>query len=164
MKKLFLLLLGVVIGFLICYFYSADNIKLGTPMTTPKGIITPEQAKALDNAYDSRHDLISDSIVGRPDNRSAWWSIEDMEGFISSAKKQSKELGYDMNGIRVYLGAHAGEGDVVGYTTVFMVPTGSLSLSEGKVLSAPPGNGDIPGANGLNDGIFGDPPAATYPQ
>ncbi|MBU2940510.1 hypothetical protein KO494_13260 [Lacinutrix sp. C3R15] len=161
MKKLFLLLLGVVIGFLICYFYCDNKIKLGAPpMNTPKGIITPEQAKILDDAYDSRHDLISDSIVGRPDNRSAWWSLEDIEGFISYAKKQSTELGYDMNGIRVYLGAHENDG----YTTVFMVPTGNPSVSKGSMLSIAPGNGDVPGGNGLNDGGEGEPPRAKYPQ
>ncbi|WP_452227776.1 hypothetical protein [Lacinutrix sp. MEBiC02404] len=133
-------------------------------MTTPKGIITPQEAKVLDKAFDSRHQLISDSIVGRPDNRSAWWSLEDIEGFIEHAKAQSEKLGYDMNGIRVYLGAHADEGKMVGYTTMFMVPTGNASLSEGKVLSAPPGNGDIPGGSGLNDASGGEPPSANYPQ
>ena len=163
MKKLLLLLLGFAIGFLICYFYFC-NPQTNIQMTTPKGIITPAEAKALDVAFNSRHQLISDSIVGRPDNRSAWWSIEDIEGFISLARTQSKALGYDMNGIRVYLGAHVNSGTEVGYSTVFMVPTGNLSLSEGKVLSAPPGNGDIPGGNGLNGGEEGDPPPANYPQ
>ncbi|WP_452233227.1 hypothetical protein [Lacinutrix sp. MEBiC02595] len=163
MKKLLLLLLGFAIGFLICYFYFC-NSQTNIHMTTPKGIITPQEAKVLDKAFDSRHQLISDSIVGRPDNRSAWWSLEDIEGFIEHAKAQSEKLGYDMNGIRVYLGAHADEGKMVGYTTMFMVPTGNASLSEGKVLSAPPGNGDIPGGSGLNDASGGEPPSANYPQ
>lgn len=163
MKKLLLLLLGFAIGFLICYFY-LNKPQNEINMTTPNGIITSKEAMALDKAFNSRHKLISDSIVGRPDNRSSWWSIEDIEAFISLAKEQSKKLGYDMNGIRVYLGAHADEKNEVGYTTMFMVPTGNPSLSEGKVLSAPPGNGDIPGGDGLNDGSAGDPPAANYPQ
>ena len=163
MKKLLLLLLGFAIGFMICYFYCI-NPKTEINMTTPKGIIKPAEAKTLDTAFNSRHKLISDSIVGRPDNRSAWWSIEDMEAFIKLAKAQSTELGYDMNGIRVYLGAHADEGKEVGYTTMFMVPTGNPSVSQGKALSAPPGNGDVPGGNGLNEASGGNPPSANYPQ
>ncbi|MDO6597329.1 hypothetical protein Q4512_10430 [Oceanihabitans sp. 2_MG-2023] len=163
MKKLLLLLLGIVIGFLISYFYYC-NPQTEIHMTTPNGIITPEEAKALDEAFNSRHQLISDSIVGRPDNRSAWWSIEDIESFIKLAKSQSTDLGYDMNGIRVYLGAHERTSREAGYTTMFMVPTGTPSLSEGKVMSAPPGNGDVPGGNGLNGGENGDPPSANYPQ
>ncbi|WP_055443368.1 hypothetical protein [Lacinutrix himadriensis] len=163
MKKLLLLLLGFAIGFLICYFY-LNKPQNEINMTTPKGIITPKEAMALDEAFNSRHELISDSIVKRPDNRSSWWSIEDIEAFISLAKEQSKELGYDMNGIRVYLGAYPSDEKEVGYTTMFMVPTGNPSLSEGKVISVPSGNGDIPGGDGLNEGTIGDPPAATYPQ
>lgn len=163
MKKLLLLLFGFAIGFLFCYFYFC-NPQTNIQMTTPNGIITPAEAKALDAAFDSRHQLISDSIVGRPDNRSAWWSIEDIEAFIKLAKSQSTELGYDMNGIRVYLGAHETEGKEVGYTTVFMVPTGDLSVSEGSTVKLKVGNGDVPGGNGLNGGDNGDPPAANYPQ
>ncbi|QRM90708.1 hypothetical protein FG167_16175 [Lacinutrix sp. WUR7] len=164
MKKLLLLLLGFAIGFLICYFY-LNKPQNEINMTTPKGIITPKEAMALDEAFNSRHELISDSIVKRPDNRSSWWSIEDIEAFISLAKEQSKELGYDMNGIRVYLGAYPSDEKEVGYTTMFMVPTGNPSLSEGKVISVTTkNNGDIPGGNGLNEGSEGDPPQMNYPQ
>jgi len=162
MKKLLLILLGFAIGFLVAYFCYCNQTNLDN-MATPKGIITPADAKALDQAYDARHRLISDSIVGRPDNRSVWWSIEDIEGYIKHARTQADTLGYDLNGIRVYFGAHPTVGDEVGYTTAFLMPTGDRSVSEGG-MAAKAGNGDIPGGDGLNDGEEGDPPPANYPQ
>ena len=162
MKKLFLMLLGFAIGLLVAYFYCCKSNNTEN-MVPPKGLITPAEAKVLDTAFDSRHLLISDSIVGRSDNRSAWWSIEDIEAYIAYAKNQATELGYDMNGIRVYLGAYPVVNKQVGYTTMFMVPTGNPSVSEGG-KAAVVGNGDIPGGDGLNDGTDGDPVGANYPQ
>ena len=162
MKKLLLLLFGFAIGFLVAYFYCC-KINSTENMATPKGLITSAEAKTLDNAFNSRHQLISDSIVGRPDNRSAWWSLDDIQSYITYAKNQATELGYDMNGIRVYLGAHPDTEKEVGSTTVFMVPTGDPSVSEGGMKAAT-GNNDIPGGDGLNDGTDGDPVGANYPQ
>ena len=162
MKKLFLMLLGFAIGLLVAYFYCCKSNNT-EDMTPPKGLITPKEAQALDIAFDLRHRLISDSIVRRSDNRSAWWSIEDIEAYLAYAKNQANELGYDMNGIRVYLGAYPTLKNNVGYTTMFMVPTGNPSVSEGG-RGAIVGNNDIPGGDGLNDGTDGDPVGANYPQ
>ena len=163
MKKLLLLLIGFAIGILVCYFYCCKQSNYDT-MATPKGIIKPAEASALDKAFNSRHQLISDSIVGRPDNRSAWWSLSDLESYIHHAKNQAKTLNHDLNGFRMYLGAHADSGGQVGYTTIFVVPTGDPTLPAGSSGFAPPGTGDITGADGLNLGGEGHPPQANYPQ
>lgn len=110
------------------------------------GKISPTQARALDSAYDSRHTLISNQITTTPDNRSVWFDLDDLQGFIDDAKSAHGS----MNGVRVYLGAESDRG----LSTVFMVPTES---SNGR-------NNDIPGADGLNSGDPGDPPSANYPQ
>ena len=134
-------------------------------MATPKGLITPAEAKALDKAFDSRHQLISDSIVKRPDNRSSWYSLEDMRAYLNLAEAEAKTAGYTMDGIRVYLGAHADDGNDVGYTTMFFIPTGTKNQSEGSMINMNlRKSGDIPGGNGLNGGDDGDPPPANYPQ
>lgn len=164
MKKLLLLLLGFAIGFLVAYFCYCNQTNLDN-MATPKGIIKSSDAKILDQAFDSRHQLISDSIVGRPDNRSAWWSIDDIEAYIKHARAQATTLGYDLNGIRVYLGAYPDVSKDVGYTTMFLAPTGVPSVSEGSSANLKAANnGDVPGGDVLNSGEAGDPPAANYPQ
>lgn len=147
MKNFSLLVLGIIIGALATYFFCPmcgdDNTEVG--IVAPKGLITPEEAKTLDQAFNSRHALISDSIVKRPDNRSAWWSLEDMKNYLKYAENESKELGY---------------------TTMFMVPTGVENISQGNSSlfnMLPPGGGDIPGG-GLNGGDPGMPPPANYPQ
>ena len=164
MKKLILLLLGIAIGFALSYFYF-NNSKNEESMATPKGLITPAEAEVLDKAFDTRHQLISDSIVKRPDNRSSWYSLEDMRDFLTLAENEANTAGYTMDGIRIYLGAYPDEGTEVGYTTMFFIPTGTKNTSEGNMINMQPsGSNDIPGANGLNYGEEGDPPESNYPQ
>jgi hypothetical protein len=167
MKKFSLLILGILIGAFATYYFcpncSVDDTEVA--IVAPKGLITPEEAKTLDQAFNSRHALISDSIVKRPDNRSAWWSLKDMRDYLNYAENESKELGYTMDGVRVYLGAHATTKEV-GYTTMFLIPTGVENISQGNSTlfnMLPPDSGDIPGG-GLNAGNPGNPPPANYPQ
>ncbi|WP_435133268.1 hypothetical protein [Formosa sp. A9] len=130
----------------------------------PRGLITPEQAKALDEAYNSRHEAVS-KFLGKPDNRSTWYSLDEIKKFLAYAEKQAEELGYTFDGIRVYEGAHKEDN----LTTMFLIPTGTKKSSEKsqdniayKAAAAP--SGDVPGGGGLNMGTAGDPPAANYPQ
>lgn len=129
-------------------------------MAKIKGLITPEEAKQLSEAFTTRCELISKDIVGRPDNRSSWYSLKDIKKYLKHAKKQAKENGYKMNGIRVYCGAYPTQGDEVGYSTSFIVPT--ARVVDGKDGGG--GNGDIPDGDGLNDGDPGWPPNSGYPQ
>ncbi|RLJ68723.1 hypothetical protein CLV86_0112 [Lacinutrix venerupis] len=168
MKNLFTLVLGLIIGALIMYFFCCKTENLGAvEITKPRGVITPSEAAILDEQYNSRHTLISDSIVDRSDNRSSWWSLEDIRNYLDYAENQSRELGYTMDGLRVYLGAYKTENGVVGYTTMFMVPTSSEieqdSIKGGSARRAGNG-GDIPGGDPLNMGQNGTPPGGNYPQ
>ena len=168
MKKLGLLILGILIGALATYYFCSTSNLVDTDVSIvpPKGLISPEESRILDRAFDSRHVLISDSIVRRPDNRSSWWSLKDMRDYLNYAENESKELGYTMDGVRVYLGAYPTEGEV-GYTTMFLVPTGVENISQGNSTlfnMLPPGGGDIPGGSGLNKGDAGDPPPTNYPH
>ena len=173
MKNLLSLILGLIIGALIMYFYCCKTEDFGTPMVVvkPSGVISPKDAKTLDKAFDDRHELITKNIVIRPDNRSSWWSLKDMRNYLNYAEQQSKELGYTMDGVRVYLGAYPDKkvdsAIVVGYTTMFMVPTSSeveqVHQKGGSAFRAGDG-GDVPGGDPLNDGGDGYPPPANYPQ
>ena len=144
-------------------------LKLKSTITKPSGVISPKQAITLDQAYDARYKLISDSIVTRDggDNRSVWFSLKDVRNYLDYAENQTKGLGYTMDGVRIYLAAYPSDPKLgAGYTTVFMVPTGNEALSEGNTMffNLKRVGGDIPGGDGLNSGDPGIPPSANYPQ
>lgn len=167
MKKLVLLIFGFILGALAMYFYCCKQEPIEMLPPPPKGLITPAEAMALDKAYNERYQLISDSIVIRKggDNRSSWFSIEEINNFLSYAKIQAGDLGYTLNGIRIYAGAQPEDAEGPGYTTFFMMPTGYENTSEGNMfIFQKGGNGDIKGGNGLNHGTEGEPPGANYPQ
>ncbi|VAV82820.1 hypothetical protein MNBD_BACTEROID02-890 [hydrothermal vent metagenome] len=169
MKKSVVLVLGIIIGVGISYFYfsgeQSKDVSDKENFVRPKGVISPSEAKILSQAFNTRHRLISDSIVKRPDNRSSWYSLSDMRNYLDYAENQAKELGYTMNGIRVYLGAHVLTKQGAGLTTMFFVPTGQKAVSEGSMLNISLiEDGDIPEGDGLNGGGPGVPPGANYPQ
>jgi hypothetical protein len=172
MKKLGLIILGAIIGALVMYYFCCENVGSMdsiTPTTEPKGLITPKEAMVLDQAYNIKHRIINDSLYKKStdggDNRSSWWSVEDMQNFIDHAENQAGELGYTMNGLRIYLGAYPNSATDTGLTTMFIVPTGCINNGQGGLIpNMQCGNGDIKGADGLNMGGEGIPPGANYPQ
>lgn len=169
MKKFVLLLLGFILGALAMYFYCCVEIQKNV-IEKPTGLITPAQAKVLDANWTATRKRAVDSAAGRPDNRSAWWSLKDIQNYLAYAKNQAVSLSYEMDGVRVYLGVYPsnaldGKAD---YTTMFMVPTGKKLHAETNfnllnLLSFAPGS-DIPGADGFNESTPGNPPGANYPQ
>lgn len=129
-------------------------------MAKINGLISPEEAKKLNDAYTPRFELISKDILGKPDSRSSWWSLQDLKNYLEYAERQAKELGYEMNGIRIYNGAYPKTQEGAGYSTSFIVPT--ARNIDGKDSGG--SNGDIPDGDALNDGQGGYPPGANYPQ
>ena len=89
-----------------------------------------------------------------------------MRNYLDYAENQANELGYEMDGVRVYYAAYPenDESEHAGQATMFIVPTGNVSdnAKNGNMLRA--GNGDIPGSDPLNDSNNGYPPEANYPQ
>ena len=156
MKKIPYLIIGLIIGYLANMFIGTQEPPTdAVNIVKPKGVITAKEAMLYDKNYNPRYELISDSILGKPDNRSSWYALSDMKNYLEYAQHVSDSLGYQMDGIRVYLGAHQPEG----YTTMFFVPTG---FKTGGML--PQKSNDIEGAGGLNNGNTGVPPNANYPQ
>ncbi len=173
MKKVVLLILGFLLGALAMYFYCCKDASVGDPIvdlpTPPQGTITPAEIKVLTQAYNPRYQAINDSIfrdVAGGDNRSSWYSLEDLNAFLTLAEAQADSLGYTMDGIRIYPGAHPMEKGLPGYSTYLIVPTGYKTVSEGALFYVQKGGGsdDIDGGNGLNRGENGDPPGINYPQ
>ena len=170
MKNFGLLILGIILGALAMYFYfnNYHNIKTEPPTINKiPGLITPEQIKTLDQAYNERYEIINDSLFkGSPtgDNRSSWYKLEDIENYLAHAKQQANDNGYTLDGLRLYLGAHPDTPKEKGLTTLFFVPTGYKNVSEGSIFSLQDGGGDLEDADGLNYGGKGKPPRANYPQ
>jgi len=130
-------------------------------MSKPKGVISSEDAKQLNDAFTERCQLISEDIVKRPDNRSSWYSLKDLKKYLRYAKKQAKANGYKMNGVRIYCGAYPTVDGEVGYSTNFIVPTADIPNGKDTGNS---NASDIPEAEALNKGNTGWPPNANYPQ
>jgi hypothetical protein len=127
------------------------------PITKPKGVITQAQAKELNANWTLHRKAAVDSAAQKQgrhqDDRSTLWSLEDLENYLTYAKSQSDSLGYDMTGIRVYLGVYGKNAGQTkkDLTTMFMVPTGKISIAKASSLLLPPGGGDLP-IDPLNDG------------
>lgn len=178
MKKLALLLLGILLGFLLCYFFfgkeeaAVGDVRVEEPVpdpTPPQGTIDSTEMKALSNAYNERHTIINRAL-NIDDNRSSWYSLDQMRQFLDYAEFKAKGTKHEMDGVRIYLGA---SGDGKGMTTMFIVPTSSSiptgeKYSKGSLfnlsLMARAGGGDIPGADGMDYGGNGNPPGSGYPN
>ncbi|MDN3492984.1 hypothetical protein [Winogradskyella bathintestinalis] len=169
MKNFGLFVLGIMLGALAMYFYFNQNQDMITEPKKPSGLITPEEIRTLDQAYNERYKIINDSLFKNSkaeDNRSSWYKLDEIENYLAYAKHQAKEKGYTLNGLRLYLGAYPDTNEGKGLTTLFFVPTGYENKSDGNFLSlAGDDDGDdIPGGGGLNIGGTGHPPSANYPQ
>ena len=173
MRKLIQVILGVVIGALGYHFYNAnldsDKTELKTAaIIKPKGVITVAEAKVLDANWTNTRKAVVDSVAGKPDNRSSWYSLDDMRNYLDYAEHKADSMGYDMDGVRLYLGVYSDSEpkDKAGYTTMFIAPTGvkSLSKSSSSIINTTVSSKDIQGLDPLNDGTDGIPPSANYPQ
>lgn len=173
MKKPVLLLLGIAIGVGVSYFYfnrqeattTSEEATMARAIVKPKGVITPAQARALNDNWTNTRKQAVDSVAGRPDNRSSWWSLEDIKNYLAYAENQADTLGYTLDGIRIYLGVYAGNAPngKADYATVFWVPTGKKSNSKGSIINISMYRGDdIPGGDPLNEGQNGEPPGGGY--
>ena len=132
MKKTTLFLLGIILGALATYFFCPRLPKaetMETRIVKPKGVITVEKAKELNANWTLHRKAAVDSVAqkqGRKqDDRSTYWSLEDVENYLAYVKQQSDSLGYDMMGIHVYLGVYGKNAGQTkkDLTTMFIVPT-----------------------------------------
>ncbi|AXP82710.1 hypothetical protein CJ739_3648 [Mariniflexile rhizosphaerae] len=167
MKKLSYIILGIIIGALVTYFFcprekGEDPVKI----VKPKGVISVEKAKELNANWTLHRKAAVDSAAqkqGRKqDDRSTYWSLEDIENYLGYAKNQADSLGYQMTGIRVYLGVYGKNAGLTkkDLTTMFIVPTGKKSTASSLNLNLRGGHEDVP-VDPLNEGAGG---TGGYPQ
>ena len=132
-------------------------------ITPPKGVISIKDGIKLNDEWTKTRKAAMDRCIQhesggkiKEDNRSSWWSLEDLEDYILYARRLAKEEKFEVTGFRVYCGAHSKSC----YSTSFIVPTGK-SLCPEKNIADDDGDGDLP-IGPLNDGVEGDPPGIGY--
>lgn len=165
MKKLIYIILGFIIGAILTYYFCPRQIEqIPAKIVKPKGVIKPEEAKELNANWTLYRKAAVDSAAQKQgrnqDDRSTWWSLEDIENYLVYAKNQSDSLGYDMTGVRIYLGVYGNNAGQTkkDYTTMFIVPTGDKlkSQASSSLGFMPPQSGEnVPGADPLNGGTGG---------
>lgn len=123
----------------------------------PDNCISVEEARELhDNWKNTRHKHLN-SCLQFEDKREFTWSVEELEAYLKYVKQESKKQGIKNPGIRIYNGAYSkGKCKMQrGYSTLFMVPTGSHAGESGKGISDMENNYKIAA---LNKGGSGHPP------
>lgn len=138
----------------------------------PKGLISPEKAKELNQQFIKTRSKELDKIVEKLDNKpkkkdaiSSWFSLEELKNYIAYVERKAP----DANGLRVYFGAYDKKSDETkksNISTVFFVPTRAKSdtSKKGGFCDPDEGGSDIDDLDGLNLGGLGDPPSEEYPQ
>ncbi|WP_341216226.1 hypothetical protein [uncultured Wocania sp.] len=173
MKKLSYIVLGFLIGAFATYYFCPRDLGEGVvdvEIIKPRGVIAPGQAKKLNDNWTEYREAAVDSAAKKQgrnkDDRSTWWSLNDIENYIAYSKHVTDSLKYDMTGIRVYLGVY---GDNAGQTkknltTMFLVPTvkkGKANASMNPFNFSFQNNGDCPECPPLNEGSGG---GSGYPK
>lgn len=153
----------VFVAFLVVTLGSCEE----TPVYKgkPENAISVKKAQELSNNFDARHDTIS-ALIGKPDNRSSWYSLKDLEQYIAYVKKEGTDKGLTIDGLRIYFGAY-GPKEVgrENYSTVFLVPTtkGNSNAVKGvKNFAAVDDTSEDTDIDPLNYGSPGNPPGKAY--
>ena len=172
MKKLGPIILGIIIGAVLTYYFcprpGGDKYDMHTDNVIPKDTITVAQAKILSKNWEQNNPIEVDSTLevegSKKKIRSVWWSLDEVNEYLAYAKAKSDSLGYTMTGVRVYLGNYGKNPNSVkkNRNTMFIVPTGNKNKSKASSLNLflPPTDDDIP-APPLNQGGGG---SDGYPQ
>ncbi|UMB53020.1 hypothetical protein MKD41_11825 [Lutibacter sp. A64] len=135
-------------------------------MDLPKGLISPKQAKELNQQFIKTRSGELNKIVQKLDNNptekdalSTWFSIEEIKNYINYVESKNKNV----NGLRVYFGSYSNaqnKSKQKNLSTVFIVPT----QSKNDDADFDEGGSDITNIDALNNGTLGNPPSNEYPQ
>ena len=149
MKKLSYIILGFIIGAALTYYFCPRNpeldametrMKMAEEFEMPEGLIERDDAQKLNNNWTEYREGAVDTAAQRQgrkkDNRWTSWTLKEIKNYLAYSKEAAEELGYDMTGIRVYLGvygAHAGSSKK-NLTTMFIVPTGKKNNDNASMM------------------------------
>ena len=95
--------------------------------------VQTENADMLISEYKKSRWVSNSDQIGKPDSLSAWYSVEEMEGFLALAKSHGGD------GIKFYYGAfpeeHLAKQEYAGRQTLVMVATKSKVTAAGPVAN-----------------------------
>ena len=162
MENAIAVIIGIAIGALSMYLFRPSKGHPDFEKLKPKGAKPSSDGQKLNDLWTAKRKAANDKAAGKVDNRSAWWSVEDIQNYIAFAENQVGQMGYTMDGIRIFLGVYPGNSanDRDDYTTMFMAPTGKKGGSTTQAGAQSP---TIEGADVLNDSPTGHPPGSGYP-
>ena len=107
--------------------------------------------------------------MGKEDANAVWYALTELESYIAYIKEEGKAQGYDVDGIRFYMGVYPDDEDaaVAGFSTIFLSATGTkdTNKAEGGLQKAAASNGgseDIHTIDAMNFGSMGNPPKLKY--
>jgi len=129
----------------------------------PTQLITLEKARELNKNYNDTRAGLHQQKLGKEDANAVWYSLQELENYIAYIKRQGIEKGFDVDGIRLYMGVYPAteEASKAGYTTIFLAPTG-LAKNVQKQATNTGGSPDILAINAMNFGSMGNPPKLKY--
>ena len=132
----------------------------------PTQLISFEKGKELNKNYNEKRSAMLMERMGMEDANAFWFSIEELERYITYVKETGEAKGYTVDGIRVYLGVYSSEeAKNADYTTVFLAPTvakGAAQIQRDGTIPAPLNPIDITEIEPLNYGSMGNPPKLNY--
>lgn len=153
----------MVLLFMLAIISSCDsNPYIGKPQNA----ISVKKAKELSSNFDKRYHAMSE-VIGKPDNRSSWHSVKELEQYIAYIKTEGAKKGLAVNGIRIYFGAYDSiPVNKSNLSTLFLVPTVKAKARDQKGVknfaAVDDENDDTEELMPLNLGSIGQPPSNNY--
>jgi len=165
MKKLGPIILGIIVGAVLTYYFCPRPEIHQKDIVKPKGVISVKEAIALNDNWTKYRtpelNSITQKQVGKNDNRWAGWTLEDIENYIAFAKNEAKKNKQSVTGFRVYFGVYGekAQNDKAFLSTLFLAPqvkegfskAGFLNFSSLKDSDIPPLNNGSGGDGGYPD-------------
>jgi hypothetical protein len=129
-------------------------------LVQPAQLITVEKARELNQNFNLLR------LAASEDANAVWYSLQELENYISYIKNEGNQKGYIVDGIRFYLGVYplTEPNGRAGFTTIFLSPTGQKVQTSGvkSLLMSQGSSDDISVIQPLNFGSMGNPPKMTY--
>lgn len=151
MKNLGPIIIGVIIGALLTYFFcprAADTDEMPTIVTeqkpevkAPKDTISVKEATRLFKNWQRNNKTEIDPTIevegSRKKTTNVAWSLKDVRAYLDFAEARADSLGFTMTGIRVYEANYGKNPDpaLKNRNTLFIVPTGGKKLSKASVVN-----------------------------
>ncbi len=146
MKNLRPLLLGVIIGALITYFFcprqgAGDMKPMAHEIKCPKDTISVAEATKLFKNWQKNNPTEIDSIIdvegSRKKTTNVGWSLDVVREYLDYTEATADSLGYEVTGINVFMGNYGKNEDPKkkNRNTLFISPTLTKKTSKASVMN-----------------------------